>query len=357
VKSFRERSPGIVGIISILAIAAGLALAFSIPDMTALRGVYTLSADLEDAAGVQPGNEIRVAGVRVGRVTGVQLRPGAARIEMEIESDIQIPERSRAEVKLKTLLGQKFIEIKFPRTYLAAASEGKDPTAASGDFYSDGDVIPKSSTDVPFEIYQAATEGTETLEKIDKAALRDLIDVLGETVGATKDELSRALGSIEQVGEVLDDKGPEISTLLTNLEDVSGTLATKDEELDKLLVRGADVLKLLADQRQEISSLVAATSDLGNNLGLLIQAARGNVELGVNDLNDILLLVEGEIDTIGVALDELPVAQEMFAVPADFGRFIEGTVCAVTSEDTCTPIGSPDEPGLPIVGQQPGTSP
>jgi phospholipid/cholesterol/gamma-HCH transport system substrate-binding protein len=357
VKSFRERSPSLVGILSIIGIAACLALAFSIPDMKALRGIYTLYADLEDAAGVQAGNEIRVAGVRVGRVTGVELRPGAARVEMEIESDIQIPEQSRAEVRLKTLLGQKFIEIQFPRTYMAAASEGKDPTAAISGFYSDGDVIPKASTDVPFEIYQAATQGTATLEKIDKAALRDLIDVLGETVGATKDELARAFGSIENVGEVLDDKGPEISTLLSNLDDVSETLATKDKNLDKLLVKGADVLKLLANQRQEISSLVATTSDLGKNLGLLIQAARGNIELGVNDLNDILLLLEGEIDTIGAALDELPVAQEMFAVPADFGRFIEGTVCAVTSEDTCTPHGSPDEPGLPIEGQQPGTEP
>jgi phospholipid/cholesterol/gamma-HCH transport system substrate-binding protein len=218
-------------------------------------------------------------------------------------------------------------------------------------------VVPKSSTDVPFEIYQAATSGTKTLEKIDKSALRDLIDVLGETVGTTKEELARALASLEDAGEVLDDKGPEISTLLANLDDLSGVLATKDQDIDKLLLRGADVLKLLAGQRQEISSLVAATSDLGSNLGLLIQAARGNIQLGVNDLNDILLLVEGEIDTIGVALDQLPVAQEMFGVPADFGRFIEGTVCAVTSEDTCTPFGSPDEPGLPVHGQQPGTEP
>jgi phospholipid/cholesterol/gamma-HCH transport system substrate-binding protein len=357
VKSFRERSPRVVGILSIVGIAAGLALAFSIPDMKALRGVYTLYADLEDAAGVQAGNEVRVAGVRVGRVTGVELRPGAARIEMEVQSDTQIPDQSRVAVKLKTLLGQKFIEVLFPRAYLAAAAEGKDPTSVVASFYSDGDVIPMSSTEVPFEIYQAATAGTKTLEKLDKAALRDLIDVLGETVGTTRDELSRALVSLENAGEVLDDKGPEISTLLANLDELSSVLATKDEDIDKLLLRGADLLELLAGQRQEISSLVAATSDLANNLGLLIQATRGNIELGVNDLNDILLLVEGELDTIGVALDELPVAQEMFAVPADFGRFIEGTVCAVTSEDTCTPFGSPDDPGLPVHGQQPGTEP
>ena len=356
-KSFTERSPRVVGVLSILLIAGLVLFAFAIPKFQALRGVYTLYADLEDAAGVQSGNEVRVAGVRVGRVIGVELRPGAARIKMEIEADIQIPRESNVEIRLKTLLGQKFIEVLFPRSYLAAAAEGKDPTALSTGFYSDGDVIPKSSTDLPFEIYQATTAGTKTLKEIDKRALRGLIDVLGETVEGSKDELKRAFSSLARAGEVLDDKGPQISTLLSNLDDVSETLATKDKDLDRLLVRGSDVLKLLAGQRQEIASLLAATRDLGNNLGLLIQAARGNIEAGVVDLNGVLTTVEGDLDVLGQAIDELPTAQSMFGIPAAFGRFIEGSACAVTSEDTCTPSGSPDEPGLPVEGQQPSPSP
>ena len=356
-KTFGERSPRVVGILSILGIAAGMALAFSIPKFEELRGVYTVYADLEDAAGVQAGNEVRVAGVRVGRVTGVELRPRAARVQMEIESDVQLPVETRAEIKLKTLLGQKFIDLQLPRTYLLAGSNGGNPITATEGFLSDGDVIPRSQTRLPFEIYQAATAGTETLEAIDKRALRELIEVLGGTTGRIDAEVDRALGAIETAGDVLDDKGPAISELLRNLEDVTGVLAERDEDLQTLLGRGADVLGVLARQRRDISALLAATDDLGGKLGVLIRTVRAPIEVGTTDLIRILALVEEEIDTLGVALEELPTAQEMFARPTKFGRFVEGHVCAVTSQETCDPDGEPAEPGLPAHGTQPSPSP
>ena len=356
-KTFGERSPRAVGILSILGIAIGMALAFSIPKFEEMRGVYTVYADLQDAAGVQAGNEVRVAGVRVGRVTGVDLTPSAARIELEIEADVQLPVETVAEVKLKTLLGQKFIDLQLPRTYLLAASGGSNPVRATEGFLSDGDVIPKSQTRLPFEIYQAATAGTKTLEDIDKRALRELIKVLGGTAGETKEEIDRALTSIEAAGDVLDDKGPDISELLRNLEDVSGVLAGKGAALETLLRRGTDVLGVLARQRGEISALLAATDDLAGKLGVLIRTVRAPVEVGTTDLIRILTLVEAEIDTLGAAIEELPTAQEMFARPLKFGRFVEGHVCAVTSQETCDPGGEPSDPGLPAHGQQPSPSP
>ena len=356
-KSFRERSAKIVGILSIVGIAAGMALAFSIPKLETFRGVYTVYVDLKDAAGVQSGNEVRVAGVRVGRVTGVELRPAAARIQLEVESDVQLPVETRAEVKLKTLLGQKFIDLQLPRTFLLAGSGGSNPITATSGFLSDGDVIPKSQTRLPYEIYQAATAGTETLEKIDKQALRELIDVLGGATGKTKQEIGRALIAIEDASDVLDDKGPRISELLRNLEDVTAVLARKDEDIETLLARGVDVLGVLAEERQEISALLAATDDLAGKLGLLIRTVRTPIEVGTTDLTAILALVEEEIDTLGVAIEELPTAQEMFARPTKFGRFVEGHVCAVTSQETCDPGGEPSDPGLPAHGQQPSPSP
>ncbi len=73
-RSFRERSPWLVGIVSLILLSIGVTLAFSVNRFQVLRGVYSISADLQDAAGLQPGNEVRVAGVKVGRVTGIHAR-------------------------------------------------------------------------------------------------------------------------------------------------------------------------------------------------------------------------------------------------------------------------------------------
>ena len=353
-KAFTERRSWLVGITSILAIATGVTFAFSLNRFDALRGVYRISADLEDAAGLVPGNEVRVAGIKVGSVTSIALVDDAARVEMEIERDIRIPSETNLEVKLKTLLGQKFVELQIPRTFQTAASGGRDPSGATQAFLGDGDVIPKSQTRIPYEIYQAATEGTEVLEEIDKESLRSLIEVLGQTVDVSKEEIGRALESLDEAGSVLADKGPEIRRLLRSTQQVTRTLAAGGADIEGILTEATDVFGVLAERRATTSSLLAATEDLANNFGLLIQVARGSVELSVSDLNSILIVAAGELRSIDTALAELDTAQEMFGRPGGFGRFIEGHVCAITTEDTCVPSGSPQDPGVPLKGTQPG---
>jgi phospholipid/cholesterol/gamma-HCH transport system substrate-binding protein len=347
----RERRPWVVGIVSIILLTIGVAFAFSINRLEGLRGVYSLSADVRDAAGVQAGNEIRVAGVRVGRVTGVTLGPFAARIEMEIQDDIRLPSETKLEVKLKTLLGQKFIDLQYPRNFLVAASNGEEPVTEG--FLEDGDVIPKSQTSVPFEIYQAANEGTAAIAGIDKQALRKMIVVLGDTVGASRQELGRALVSVNAAMQVLGKKSPEITSLLRNAEAATGVLASGSQDLEGILQRSSSVLGVLAERRATTSSLLQAINGLSQDFGRLVQVARGSIQVGTRDLNSILLTAEGELDTIEAVLEELGRAQRMFGQPLSFGRFTEGHACAVTTEDTCRPEGSPEDPQLPQHNVQP----
>lgn len=351
--SFPERRPWLIGLVSIAILISGTTLAFSVTHFQGLRGVYAISADLTDAAGLQPGNEVRIAGVRVGRVTRVALTNDAARVTMEIASDIRIPVETTLEVKLKTLLGQKFIDLRFPTAFLEAASAGSPDDATAG-FLANGDVIPLGSTKVPFEVYQAAREGTDVLEGIDKPALRKMLGVLAGSIDVSKEEIRDALVALDDAGRVLSTKSSGISNLLKNLDDLGGALARSDKDIEGVLTGGAGVLEVLADRRAATSSLLAAADDLGRTLGLLLQVARGSLHAGAVDLSSVLLAAESELASIEEAIGELGIAQELFARPLQFGRFTEGHVCAVTSEDTCVPYGTPEEPIFPTLGKQPG---
>lgn len=350
--SFPERRAWLVGLVSIILISIGVALAFSVNKFEALRGVYELSADLQDAAGLQPGNEVRVAGVKVGTVKSIALTDTAARVELEMQDDLRVPLETQLEVKLKTLLGQKFIELQFPRAYLATVAEDPDNAVTAG-FFEEGDVIPLSQTKIPYEIYQAANEGTQVLAEIDKKAVRKMLDTLTGVVGRSKEELRGALSGINRAGAVLSDKNEGVAELLANLEDVSGTLSKGRGDIGGVLERASTVLETLAKRRKTIGTLLAATNDLGGNLASLIETARSPIEAGTSDLNSLILVLQEELDTLGVALDEMPKAQEMFAQPLQFGRFVEVHICAVTTEDTCVADGTPTDPGIPSKNTQP----
>jgi phospholipid/cholesterol/gamma-HCH transport system substrate-binding protein len=353
VTTFRERRPWVVGLVSIILLGIGVGFAFSINRFEALKGVYSISADLRDAANLQSGNEVRVAGVKVGQVTDVSLLDHAARVHLEIQNDVRLPIETRVKVKLKTLLGQKFVDLQLPSSFVAAGSNENDPTSATDGFLEGGDVIPLSQTEIPYEIHQAATEGTQVLRGIDKAGLRRLIAVFTDTIATSKQELRRAFVDLEAAGKVLSTKSGDISLLLKNARRATRALAVSDSDLEGILSRSAEVLTTLADRRETVSSLLAATNELAADLGLLIRVVRGSVDVGAADLNGILLLLEGELGTIDAALAELGTAQEMFGRPLSFGRFTEGHVCSVTSADTCVPFGSPEDPGLPSHGVQP----
>ena len=74
---------------------------------------YPLAASFRSAEGVAPGTEVRLAGIRIGTVTGLALNPETYRADMTfaIDAGIDIPEDSSAAVATQGLLGGTFVEV------------------------------------------------------------------------------------------------------------------------------------------------------------------------------------------------------------------------------------------------------
>ncbi len=74
---------------------------------------YTLSADFRSAEGVSVGTDVRLAGIRVGSVTGLDLDPETylARTTLSLREDLRLPDDSDVKVASEGLLGGAFVEI------------------------------------------------------------------------------------------------------------------------------------------------------------------------------------------------------------------------------------------------------
>lgn len=99
---------------AVLAVAAGF---FAYAAGTASRGpaggTYDLAASFRSAEGIAIGTEVRLAGVRVGTVTGMELDPDSfrARTTFNLRSDISLPDDSAITIASEGLLGGNFVEI------------------------------------------------------------------------------------------------------------------------------------------------------------------------------------------------------------------------------------------------------
>lgn len=140
---------------------------------------YYVTADM-DRTGQQLkiGGDVRVRGVIVGKISGIELVDRRARITLELEQDQRIPASAHGVVSLKTPLGAKFVDLQF------------DPTDP-GPFLQDGDQL--ASARVGPELEDVLADGTRVLEAIDPDVAANLITNLADAAEGHGDDVNRGL--------------------------------------------------------------------------------------------------------------------------------------------------------------------
>ena len=72
---------------------------------------YEVYAEFEQVGGIKPGASVEIAGIAIGRVTGMRLNDYQALLSLEIDKGVKLQEDSIASVRTKGLIGEKYILI------------------------------------------------------------------------------------------------------------------------------------------------------------------------------------------------------------------------------------------------------
>lgn len=320
IKNVRERSPLLIGIISIIALVVGTTLAFYIDDLPFVKQAYDVKAEFADAAGLTAENQVRVAGIKVGTVTSVELDGDRVVVTMEIENSIDVPKDTFAEIKLATLLGTKFV---------ALEAKGGAP------FLESGDVIPLENTAVPYEIYQASNQGTNVLEDLDGDALNDMLVELTKLTRIAKDEVGTALEGLNDLGAGLSGRQDELRKLLAGSNDLTALLADESDEIVRLIDASNDVLASLSSQREEVQALLEATKLMASDVTRLVRANRSNLDSILADLHDALVVLERNVEHLDMAFEYAGPSSRYFGSIWAQGRWGDIFGCAIVASATC----------------------
>jgi phospholipid/cholesterol/gamma-HCH transport system substrate-binding protein len=166
----RERALKLrVGIFVIVALLAFLGTIYALGARARLfESRYTIYADFTQVAGLVEGATVRLAGVQIGRVTGVRLPPepgGRVRVVMSVASRYanRVRRDSTARIATQGLLGDKIVEI--------TLGTADAPTLQSGEAIATRD---------PFEMGDAITEGAQTIKSV--TALAEALRQSAETL-------------------------------------------------------------------------------------------------------------------------------------------------------------------------------
>ena len=294
---FRERNPVVIGAIS-LAVLAGLILsAFRADDLPLIGGGDTYYAAFSEAGGLKANDEVRVAGVRVGKVDAVELDGDHVKVTFKVESGVDFGKESAASIRIKTLLGSM---------YLALEPAGSGQLAEES-------TIPVERTTSPYDVVEAFAGLADTSERIDTDQLTQSLSTLADLGRNTPEEFRETLEGVSAISETLASRDEQINTLLTNLQKVSGVLGDRSDDIVKLMKDGDVLFKALVARRQAIHNLLVSTSTMSRQLTLLIRQSRADLEPALSNLDTVVKVLLKNQDNLDSTLRLMAPFYRVFA--------------------------------------------
>jgi phospholipid/cholesterol/gamma-HCH transport system substrate-binding protein len=326
----KQRNPIRTGAISLTLIALLLLAAFYSDDLPIVGGGTSYAADFSEAAGLVPGNEVRVAGVKVGKVTKVRLNGDRVRVTFKVK-DAWVGDRTTAMIRIKTLLGQKFLSLD---------PQGQQPL-------SPGDPIPKERTLAPYDVNEAFNGLATTVGQIDTKQLADSFTVLSDTFKNSPEHVRGALDGLSALSKTISSRDEQLAKLLQNTRQLTKTLADRNEEFEKLL---SDGNLLLGEIRKAISALLTGTRDLARELSGLVQDNQNQLKPALEQLGRVTTILQRNQDNLDRSLTLLAPFYRVFANTLGNGRWFDTYICGLLppsvnlgvvgfNEEGCLPPG------------------
>jgi phospholipid/cholesterol/gamma-HCH transport system substrate-binding protein len=269
---FRERNPVKIGIVSIAVLAMLMVMAFKADSLPLIGGGTTYYANFSEAGGLKAGDEVRVAGVRVGKVDSIELDGNQVKVGFKIREKVNFGENSGAGVRVKTLLGDMFLE-------LQPAGEGQMKAGAT---------IPVDRTESPYDVVEAFEGLADTSANIDKDQLAAALTTLADLTRSTPEEFQAALTGVSDLSRNLAAKDERIESLLTQLDRVTKVLDERDEDLITLMNDANQLFAALVERREAVHNLLISTQLLSKELSQLVDDSRADLKPALESLDVIL---------------------------------------------------------------------
>jgi phospholipid/cholesterol/gamma-HCH transport system substrate-binding protein len=311
-RSFRSRNPIPIGIIGIIVIGLALTAAVFSDELPIIGAGTTYSAEFSEAAGISPDDEVRIAGVKVGKVKGVELDGDRVVVRFKVK-DAWIGDRTTAAIKIKTLLGQKYLALEPDGTAVLNPSQR----------------IPRERTTAPYDVLEAFRGLAETVNQVDTTQLARSFEVIAETFADTPDDVRGALNGLQSLSKTVASRDTELARLLSNTRQISKTLADRDAEVAKLLEDGNLLLAEINKRRDAISALLDGTVRLSKELQGLV--TDNNDQLGpvLDSLDTLTSMLARNQDSLAEGIKKMAPFARLFNNAVSNGHWFDNYICGL----------------------------
>lgn len=279
---FRDRDPKVIGVWGAVGVVALMAVSLNYDRIPYINGMHGATVYVADAAGLNTGDEVQVAGMQVGTVRKIELDGDKVRVRFDIDTDVELGSDTSAQIKTDSILG---------RRALGVYSDGRGELADR--------TIPLERTSVPYSLTSALGDLSDTVEAMDTDSVQEALDVLSETMEDSAPEVRGAIDGITRLSRSLNERDEAVRELLDKAAGTTDVLGHRSEQINQLMVDGNTLFTQLDLRRRALSELIVNIDELARQLSGVVQDNEAQIGPALDKLeqvSDLLIRNKDDID-------------------------------------------------------------
>lgn len=294
-----------------------------------LPGTATYTAEFANASGIGRGDEVRVAGIEVGSVSGVSLERGVVHVVFVVDDDVNLTRSAKAEVKLATILGQHYLNL----------VPGKGSPLASGG------TIALEQTKSAYTLDKFQVDANDAAQNLDENALAGAVDTLTQNLDGDPEANRAALEGIAQISETVASRDEELRRLIGSTRTVTDVVHDQQGNLMRLLEDSDKVAAMINERRETIKLMLRSTRSMVHEVTLLVRDNQKQLRPTLIQLKTLMGTLVKNKEYLDQTLNAVTAQSRYFANATGNGPWIEvfapdflltdNIICAVTQPAEC----------------------
>lgn len=271
-------------------------------------------AQFVDATGVVSGDDVRIAGVKVGTVQDVEIVDRTqALVTFDVETGTELSRATTAAIRYRNLVGQRYIAL--------------EETVGSTGALAEGDTIPVQRTKPALDLTVLFNGFKPLFQALSPEDINQLSAEVVQVFQGEGGTLESLLGHTASVTNTLAERDEVISDLITNLNEVLDHLADRDDQLSDLIVNFKTLVSGLARDRQAILGSLDQISELSVQTADLVDGVNEPLVRDIAQLRRLGANVERNRGELDRALKVLPIKLTKIGRTASYGSWFNFYLC------------------------------
>lgn len=289
-----------------------LFLAATIGNLT-FGGKTSYSAMFSDVTGLLPGNDVRVAGVRIGQVDSIALSHRTlAKVTFSIDNAHTIPQSTILRLRYRNLVGERYL----------AVTEGP----GSADPLKAGATIPLAQTRNALDLTILFNGFRPLFQALDPQTTNQVAFELVQVLQGEGGTLQGLMARTASLTNTLADRDAVIGRVVTNLSTVLGTLDHGDQ-LSQLIVQFRRLAAGFAQDRTSIGQSIVGIDGLTSATTGLLSDIRGPLRGDIAQLDTLAGTLDANKSTVNGVLQRLPSKLDRIIGTATYGSWFNFYLC------------------------------